>query len=153
MGATNMEKSDGHRKSLMMLSYFYWIWLLVIGTTFVVIDMTSVGFAVFFGVLAIMIGVSYKVSGLDFNQWYTEVLMCGVYRIAYSCSQLGRPDDAKNKKQWWEPAFAFYWCILIKYINPAVLYFIVVGIIKTDIEKPYEKYATYWQVIGFMIPL
>lgn len=54
---------------------------------------------------------------------------------------------------WWEPAFAFYWGILIKYINPALLYFIVVGIVKTDVTKPYEKYASHWQAIGFFIPI
>lgn len=64
--AKTMEKSDGHRKSLTLLSFFYWIWLIVIGTTFVVIDKTQIGFAVFFGVLAIIIGISFKISGLGF---------------------------------------------------------------------------------------
>jgi len=53
---------------------------------------------------------------------------------------------------WWEPAFALYWGLVIKFVNPCLLYFIVVGILKNDISKPYGAYSAGWQVIGWAIP-
>lgn len=76
--------------------------------------------------------------------------MCGVRRIAYSCSQVGREDPMK--KLWWEPAFALYWGLCIKFISPCVLLFMLLGILKNDIDKPYEGYSKGWQAIGWCIP-
>lgn len=55
--------------------------------------------------------------------------------------------------QVWEPAFVLYWCLTVKYINPMLLYFILMSIFKTDLEKPYGGYAAYWQAIGWAIPI
>jgi hypothetical protein len=55
--------------------------------------------------------------------------------------------------QWWEPAFCLYWCLTIKYINPMLLYFILMSIFKTDLAEPYGAYAGYWQAIGWAIPI
>jgi hypothetical protein len=88
-----------------------------------------------------MIG-SWKVSGLNIRQWYEEICMCGVRKIAYSCSQVGRVDPLV--KLWWEPIFALYWGLCIKYISPCVLTFMIVGIFKNDLNKPYEGYSTGW---------
>lgn len=48
---------------------------------------------------------------------------------------MGRSDPMV--KQWWESMFVFYWGILIKFINPTLLTFIVFGILKNDLAKPY----------------
>lgn len=64
---------------------------------------------------------------------------------------MGRAD--KKQKQWWEPAFVFYWCMTVKYINPMLLVFIIISIFKTDLAKPYGNYAGYWQAIGWAIPI
>lgn len=53
---------------------------------------------------------------------------------------------------WWEPGFVGYWCLTVKYINPAILYFILVGLLKQDIETMYGDYSTGWQVCGWIIP-
>lgn len=34
-----------------------------------------------------------------------------------------------------------------------LLYFIIMSIFKADLEKPYGKYAGYWQAIGWAIPI
>jgi len=68
--------------------------------------------------------------------------MCGVRKIAYSMSKLSRKE--KYTLQWWEPAFAFYWSLTIKYFIPCVLWVLLVSVTKTDIEKPYGGYAAHW---------
>lgn len=55
--------------------------------------------------------------------------------------------------QWWEPAFVLYWCLTVKYINPMLLFFIIMSIFKADLATPYEGYAGYWQAIGWAIPI
>jgi len=53
----------------------------------------------------------------------------------------------------WEPVFAFYWGFLVKFFNPAVLFCIVIGILKNDIMDPYEGYSDRWQAVGWFIPI
>jgi len=77
--------------------------------------------------------------------------MCGVRRIAYSMSKLGRKEP--SQVQWWEPAFALYWGVTIKYFIPCVLWFLLVSNTKADIDKPYGSYAAHWQTIGLIVPL
>lgn len=43
---------------------------------------------------------------------------------------------------WWEPYFAFYWGFCVKYFCPAALTFLIIDLIKTDIEIPYGDYST-----------
>jgi len=68
--------------------------------------------------------------------------MCGVRRIAYSMSKLARTNKGEMKV--WEPAFAFYWGFTIKYFIPCVLWFLLIGNVKADIQKPYGDYAAHW---------
>lgn len=55
---------------------------------------------------------------------------------------MGRDDP--RKKLWWEPVFCIYWSFLIKFVNPAALYYMFLGILLDDIKKPYGDYAIGW---------
>jgi len=68
--------------------------------------------------------------------------MCGVRKLAYSMAKMGRKE--KYTVQMWEPAFALYWGIAIKYFIPSVLWFLIVQNVKADIVKPYGSYAPHW---------
>ena len=127
--------------------------MIIISIVTTITDSQKWGFLAFAINLLFIAGASVKVSkdgGIGFSQWYEEVLMCGVRRIAYSCSQVGREDPLK--KLWWESAFALYWGVCIKFISPCVLLFMLLGILKNDIKEPYEGYSSGWQVIGWFIP-
>jgi len=67
--------------------------------------------------------------------------MCGVRKLGYSMSRLGRTDE---KMKFYEPFFVFYWGFCIKFLIPAGLQFILVAIIKTDLVKPYGGYGMHW---------
>jgi len=149
----NMKLSDGHRKSILILGFSYWILLLLIVTITVCVDQAILGFFLFMTCFLVSAGISFFQSRLSFAAWYQEVMMCGVHRIAYACSQMTRNENQKTKVRWWEPIFAFYWGMLVKFINPCLLYIILVSITKTDIEKPYEGYGPSWQVVGWLIPV
>lgn len=141
--APNMAKSVGHRKSIMWLSISYWTLLLIIGTVATLTNSVRVGFITMSLVwILICVPISFKLSGLTLGEWYDDCLLTGVKRISYACSQMGRTDP--RTKMWWEPIFCIYWSFLIKFINPAALYFMFMGILLDDIKKPYGGYAIGW---------
>lgn len=88
-----MSFSPGHRKSILWLTISYWTLLLVIGTFSTIFNGVAAGFVtmtcIFF---VICLPVSFKLSGLTLSKWYHEVLLTGVERIAFACSQMTRPD-------------------------------------------------------------
>jgi len=148
-----MEKSQGHRQSIILLGFSYWGLLFTIITPCVCLDVGLGGFVIFLCCFGVAATISKNQSGLRWKTWYHEIMMCGVRRIAYACSQLSRSENEKTIVLWWEPYFAFYWGILVKYVNPCVLYYIIVGIAKTDIETAYGGYGRSWLVIGWAIPI
>jgi len=84
--AATMEKSEGHRKGILVLGYSYWALLLIIGTVTVVLERAAWGFGAFAVLFLASVVVSWKLSGLDVKEFYHNVFMCGVRRIAYACS-------------------------------------------------------------------
>jgi len=148
--ANNMAKSPGHRRSILLLGFSYWSLLIIILTPSICVDRGHIGFYVFVFCEICCLCLAFAISGLNFSTWYTECMMCGVHRISYACSQMTRKGRGRL---WWEPFFAFYWGILIKYVNPCLLYIFLISITKTDIETPYEGYGPSWQYVGWAIPI
>lgn len=138
-----MAKSEDHKKSLWVLSLGYWVLLAIFGLVAVLTEEVYAGFIAFFCVFFFIVTpISFFLSKLSFLIYYNEIFLCGVRRISYACSQMGRKDP--KVIMWWEPIFCVYWSWLIKFINPAILYFIFLGIIKDDITTPYEGYSNGW---------
>lgn len=115
-------KSEGHKKSLYFISFTFWLVLIVIAGVTTFMDYQKYGMIAFWVIYLICLLIGYFLSNLTLNRYYEDVMMCGVRKIAYSCSQMGRDDS--QKMLWWEPLFCVYWGVLIKYINPMLLMFI-----------------------------
>merc|ERR1712167_370983 len=146
--------SSKHALSLKYLTGSFWLFLFVVGLVFVLVEQIKVAIIVLVaGVPALCIAPSYVISGLPWSRWYADIGMCGVRRIAYSMSKLGRPREDPHRVLAWEPAFALYWGITIKYFIPCVLWVLLVGVVKTDVTKPYGGYAAHWQALGLVVPL
>lgn len=97
--------------------------------------------------------VGFVLAKVSWSEYANDILLCGVRKIAYSCSQMGRPEGKEKEVMWWEPAFCVYWGVLVKFVNPMLLMFIMVAAFKKDIDEPYEGYGSAWRVVGFAIPL
>lgn len=96
-----------------------------------------------FTILLVSLLPSYFIAkDLGFSGWYNEICMCGVRKLGYSFSNLGRRDLAV--KEWWEALFVFYWGFTIKYLIPAVLWIILCGGFKNSINNPYGGYSAGW---------
>jgi hypothetical protein len=79
---------------------------------------------------------------MKFSEWYNDIAMCGVRRIGYAMTMLGRKDP--NVQGLWEPFFVFYWGVCIKYLIPLVLWFIMINTCINAKESPYGGYSTGW---------
>ena len=67
------------------------MYLLIVGIVFVLTELIWVGIIVFIvGLFAFILIPSYMMSKLSFQQWYAEVALCGVRRIGYSMTKMGR---------------------------------------------------------------
>jgi hypothetical protein len=147
-----LNKSIGHSKSLFYLTATYWGLLFVIGIVFPVLNITYVGIPVFIGCFILLSLIpSFCLSKLSASEWYNDIVMCGVRKLGYSMTMLGRTE--KGVKQWYEPLFVFYWGFCVKYLIPTTLWFILVNKVIADIKDPYSGYSTKWQVIGILVPM
>ena len=139
-----MEKSDVHRTSLWVLSGSFWFILIVCGVIFVAAGEVQLGILI---LLVCLLFLSLLPSfffgrSLGFWGWYNDIAMCGVRKLGYSMSMLGRDDP--TVRLWYEPLFVFYWGFTIKYLVPCVLWLILCSSVKNDFEKPYGGYDLGW---------
>ena len=139
-------------KSLNYLTLTYWGLLIVLGIVFPALNLTYLGIPIFV-VCLVCIGFipSYKLSRLSFSDWYNDIAMCGVRKLAYSMTMLGRKTE--GVKEWYEQFFVFYWGFCVKYLIPTALWFILINKVIADIKAPYGKYSTKWQVFGICVPV
>jgi SNF family Na+-dependent transporter len=146
-----LEKSIGHRKAMVYLATTFWGLLFVIGLVFPILNKTWLGIIVFLAAFIFLSLIPSKfMSGLSFNDWYNDIVMCGVRKLGYSMTMLGRDDP--NVKKWYEGIFVFYWGFCVKYLIPTTLWFILAGKIVSGIRDPYSGYSAGWQVIGVIVP-
>merc|ERR1712048_821199 len=149
-------KSEAYANSIDFLVYGYWIFLFITGAWSISQDTGKYGMLAFLGVLAcFVLPLSFLQADTTVTEWYNDIVMCGVRRIGWSMSKLGRDNEGERAgvENWYEKYFVFYWCITIKYIIPMVLWFILLYVIKKDLIKPYGGYALHWQIVGLLVPL
>ena len=147
-----VNKSANHEASLKYLTYSFWGIVLVFGIIFPALKMIPVGLILsVVAILLFSILPSFFLSKLPAAEWYNDIVMCGVRKIAYSMTVLGRKDP--KVKGWWEPIFVFYWGFCIKFGIPLVLFFILINTCINAAAKPYGGYSTGWQVVGAMVPI
>ena len=55
-----------------------------------------------------------------------------------------RGRDDPNEVGWWEAPFVFYWGFCVQYLTPALLWFVIVGSFKDDIDIAYGGLDVRW---------
>ena len=129
------------------LSLLYWIPVLAVATYM------SFGFRThkLWGVIILVVMTfisfvtSWKLSELEFNSWYHEILMCGTDKISMSISILSNADQSRS---WWMLAFEAYFGILIKFVNPACLIVFIMEGLAADLKQPFGITQGYLPVIA-----
>lgn len=91
---------------------------------------------------------SYCSSGLPFGLWYHEVFMAGVSKLSWSVTSISYPDDDIEYRAWWMSSFEAYFGIAIKYLNPALLTFLLMENLAADMKSPYAEQPAIMQVFA-----
>lgn len=88
------KKSANHEYSLKYLTYTYWAIVVIFGIVFPTVKMIPIGLILsIVAILLFSVLPSYFMSKLSVADWYNEIVMCGVRKIAYSMTVLGRGED------------------------------------------------------------
>ena len=88
-----MDMSPRHKASALISVLGYWVCLLGISIPMVAIDQSGWGALAFIlSQIFVIFPLSYFVSGMKFWYWWHHVLFCGVRRLGYSFTKLGRED-------------------------------------------------------------
>jgi SNF family Na+-dependent transporter len=140
---------EKHQWSASVSLFGYWFCLILISGICIPYQYAGVGGLVFFASQVLIINpLSWYVSGLDFFSWYRQIFFCGVRKIAYSFTKMGRTDDLVV--EWWEHIFSFYWSFCIQYMIPAILWFVFIGnIYERAVEERDE--AIRWHIASIII--
>jgi len=93
--------------------------------------------------------MSYKVSGMTAISWFYEIFMCGVNKLSMSITSLS--GKTPEERLWWMPFFECYFGICIKFINPAVLTYMVFEFAAGDLASNYAEQPAIMQVYATII--
>jgi SNF family Na+-dependent transporter len=86
-----MAISENHHKSVMISTYGYWFFLFICGVAGIADYNAMYGLLAFITIEAVLVlPWSFIVCDSTFEDWWTNVCMCGVKRIGYSMSKLAR---------------------------------------------------------------
>lgn len=148
------QKSEEHKRSLIMLTQGFWLPLIVIAIVTVVTNDTLIGVPIFAAVF-FYTGVlpSYLVWKGSLLDWINEIFFCGVRKINYTITRLSRNPAEWNVVKTWEHVWFVYWGFCIKYFCTCALTFLMIHLLKGDIVKPYGGYHLTIQLLGGLVPL
>lgn len=138
--------SENWQKAERINFYGFWLILAICGLIGVANESEIYGMLIFISIQFIVIlPWSFITSEGSFSEWYDNVLMSSVKRISISMSKLARlEEEDPTQKLWWEDACVFYFGFTVKYLNPMILWFVILYSIKANMESPYGGYAWYW---------
>ena len=74
---------------------------------------------------------------MSFRQWYHEIVLCGVNKVAMSITDISEADN--NLRRPWMIVFEAYFGLMIKFVNPAILTFILMSNLADDFDQAYTN--------------
>ena len=90
------------------------------------------------GTIFLSLLLSYIAScknGMTCRSWYHEILLCGVDKLSMSITSLSNKNPAK--RSCWMFLFEFYFAFCIKFLNPALLTYMLFENLALDLAYPY----------------
>jgi len=82
-------------------------------------------------------------------EWWGEIFMCGVNKLSMSITSLSGPTP--DTRSWWMDFFEVYFGMCIKFINPAVLTYMLFEFLANDLETPYAEQPPIMQIYATII--
>lgn len=139
--------------STMILFFGYWCVLIPLALlAYFAFPLVSwIAMPIFWVIQVIVWIASFATSKMSFKEWYCEVLMYGIIKMARAISKLSVSKDKPNP--WWKAVFEVWWCFSIKFFFPWAVWWLLSLSFANDISSPYGGYYWGWQVLGFLFPI
>jgi len=141
--------SPEHAKSLKWLSIVYWFPMVTLSfyANFAFKANYEIGIILIMVTSFISLFVSYYVVKDKFKSisWYHEIMMCGVDKLSMSITSLSNEDGGRSS---WMIFFEGYFGLMIKFVNPACLTFMLFMNLSEDLVNPYAEQPPVMQMYG-----
>lgn len=147
--SSTANRSENHHRALKVLGATFWLPLIIISFygNFGFGDIgRAIGAGSNFVVLIVAMLASWCSSKMPFGVWYHEIFMAGVSKLSWSVTSISYPDDDIQLRSCWMPLFEFYFGLSIKYINPAILTYLLLENLSNDLQSPYAEQPAGMQV-------
>lgn len=142
--------SPDHAKSLKWLAIMYWFPMVTLSfyANFAFAEKFEIGIILIMVTSFISLGVSYYVVKDKFKSisWYHEIMLCGVDKLSMSITSLSN----NGERSGWMIVFEGYFGLMIKFVNPACLTFMLIQNLAADLNSPYAEQPPQMQVYGTM---
>ena len=138
---TTARMSEHHAKSLKWLAIAYWFPMVTLSfyANFAFAERFEIGIILITVTSFISLFISFWVVKGKFKSlsWYHEIMLCGVDKISMSITNLSNGESGERSS--WMLVFEGYFGIMIKYVNPAALTFMLFMNLSKDLTEPYAE--------------
>jgi len=147
---TTAKMSPAHSKSLKWLAISYWFPMVTLSfyANFAFAEKFEIGIILIMVTSFFSLFISYYVVKKNFKSisWYHEIMLCGVDKIAMSITTLSNYESEERAS--WMIVFEGYFGIMIKFVNPAALTFMLFMNLSKDLTNPYAEQPAMMQMYG-----
>lgn len=136
---TTAALTEGHKKAQKTLGVMYWIPVVTLGfyAHFGFDDNKEVALIIMCLTTLMACCTSYKRSEMPAASWFYEIFMCGVGKLSMSITSLSKPGD--DTRDCWMGMFEIYFGVSVKFINPAILTYMLFENFCSDVKSPYAE--------------
>ena len=143
---TTAAQSPAHHRALRVLHYAYWIPIVTL-CFYAQIAENKIVFMILMIIFPVIAMVLSKyASGMKFNIWYHDIMLCGVDKLSMSITSLSHPNPFRRSP--WMPIFEIYFGLTIKYINPPIFLYILINNLFNDLSTPYAGQSMQMQMFS-----
>ena len=138
--------SPSHHRALRALHYAYWIPIVTLCFYAQIAEVRMLFMILMIVFPLIALCISKYVSGMKFNIWYHDIMLCGVDKLSMSITSLTHENPFR--RSWWMPIFEIYFGLTIKYINPPIFLYIIINNLFADLSEPYAGQSMQMQMFS-----
>ena len=142
--------SPEHALSLKWLAISYWFPMVTLSfyANFAFAERFEIGIILISITSFISLFISYFVVRKKFKSisWYHEIMLCGVDKISMSITHLSNGETGERAS--WMLVFEGYFGIMVKFVNPAALTFMLCMNLSRDLTEPYAEQPAMMQMYG-----
>lgn len=148
---TTSALSEGHKNAQKTLGVMYWIPVITLSFYAHFGFSENKEIALILMVLTTLIACigSYGRSKMPAASWFFEIFQCGVGKLSMSITALSKPGD--DTRSCWFIYFEIYFGVAVKFINPALLTYMLFENFAADVKSPYAEQPMEMQVYASII--